>query len=130
MKPCRYCGKTYSLADFGIAKTTDTKTYRRQKCRFCYRETKNKLKTSRRGWIEAYKEAHGCIRCKIQDPRVLEFHHTDTKLKEFNIADYYYSQFGIEKLKKEISKCVVICANCHRILHAEEQNRLQESSMV
>jgi hypothetical protein len=124
MKPCRYCGKTYSETDFGVAKTTPTKTYRRQKCRFCYRETKNKLKAARKGWIEVYKSEKGCVRCKTTDPRVLEFHHIDTKKKEFNIADYYYTQYSVEKLDKEIKKCLVICANCHRILHAEERNRL------
>lgn len=130
MKPCRYCGKTYPITDFGVAKTTPTKIYRRQKCRFCYRKTKNKLKASRRGWIEIHKENQGCIRCKIRDPRVLEFHHTNSTQKEFNIADYYYSQYSLIKLEKEIAKCIVICANCHRILHAEERNRLKESSMV
>lgn len=124
MKLCRYCGKSYPESDFGVAKTTATKIYRRQKCRFCYRKTKNILKDNRRGWMETYKKEHGCIRCKITDPRVLEFHHTDIAQKEFNIADYYYSQYGIEKLEREIAKCVVICANCHRILHAEERNRL------
>lgn len=124
MKICRYCEKSYPESDFGVAKTTPLKIYRRQKCRFCYRKTKNKLKDSRRGWIETLKTEQGCLRCKINDPRVLEFHHTGIVKKEFNIADYYYSQFGIDKLKKEIAKCVVICANCHRILHAENRNRL------
>lgn len=130
MKQCRYCKKSYPETDFGVAKTTPTKTYRRQKCRFCYRKTKNTLKASRRGLIEKHKEKHGCVRCKVRDPRVLEFHHVDTKQKEFNIADYYYSQYSLVRLKREIAKCIVICANCHRILHAEERNRLQENSMV
>ena len=130
MKQCRYCKKSYPETDFGVAKTTPTKVYRRQKCRFCYRKTKNILKASRKDWIAVYKEKQGCVRCHIHDPRVLEFHHKDTSQKEFNIADYYYSQFSHEKLKLEIAKCTVICANCHRILHAEERNRLSENSMV
>ena len=123
MKLCRYCGHSYPESDFGVAKTTDSKVYRRQKCRFCYRKTKNVLKAKRRELIESTKEKQGCMRCKIQDPRVLEFHHIDSSKKEFSIADYYYSQYGIVRLEKEIAKCVVICANCHRILHAEERKK-------
>ena len=123
MKLCRYCKKSYPETDFGVAKTTDTKVYRRQKCRYCYRKTKNILKATRRDLIETTKAEQGCLRCKIRDPRVLEFHHLDTTQKEFSIADYYYSQYGVERLEQEIAKCVVICANCHRILHAEERNK-------
>jgi len=121
MKRCKYCGNLYPESDFGIAKTTVEKIYRRQKCRICYRKTKNILKASRRSWIDEYKREHGCTRCGILDPRVLEFHHPENVRKDFNIADYYYRQFGTEKLKHEIAKCIVICANCHRILHAEKR---------
>lgn len=121
MKLCKYCGKTYPESDFGVAKTTETKIYRRQKCRYCYRNTKNILRTKRIGRINTMKAEQGCVRCKIKDPRVLEFHHLDTSKKEFNIADYYYSHFSFDKLNLEIAKCTIICANCHRILHAEER---------
>ena len=123
MKLCRYCGNLYAEADFGVAKTTETKTYRRQKCRYCYRKTKNILRAKRIDAVDAIKEKEGCVRCKINDPRVLEFHHLNTSKKEFNIAGYYYSHYSFEKLEKEIAKCVIICANCHRILHAEERNK-------
>lgn len=123
MKLCKYCGKAYPESDFGVAKTTEAKTYRRLKCRYCYRSTKNILRTKRISRINIIKEEQGCIRCKIKDPRVLEFHHLDTSKKEFNIADYYYSHFSFEKLNQEIAKCVIICANCHRILHAEERSK-------
>lgn len=124
MKFCRYCNKSYPESDFGVAKTTPTKIYRRQKCRLCYRKTKNVLRTKRIEAVNIIKERTGCLRCKIKDPRVLEFHHLDTSKKDFNIADYYYSHYSFEKLEQEIAKCVIICANCHRILHAEERNKL------
>jgi len=123
MKVCRYCKELFPETDFGVAKTTENKVYRRQKCRYCYRNTKNVLRAKRIEKISTLKGASGCMRCKIKDPRVLEFHHLDTKKKEFNIADYYYSHFSFEKLNAEIAKCVIICANCHRILHAEERSK-------
>ncbi len=121
MKLCRYCQKTYPESDFGVAKTTENKVYRRQKCRYCYRKTKNILRTKRLDLINKIKENEGCVRCQIKDPRVLEFHHLDSSKKEFNIADYYYSHYSFDKLEIEIAKCLIICANCHRILHAEER---------
>jgi len=119
MKQCRYCNKSYPETDFGIAKTTDKKVYRRRKCRYCYRKTKTALKQRRRGWIDGYKKEKGCIKCGIKDPRVLDFHHL--RDKKFSISEYYYYQFGLENVKKEMEKCIVICANCHRVLHFEKK---------
>lgn len=47
----------------------------------------------------------------------LDFHHLDAKKKEFGI-----SKDGItrswEKNKKELEKCILVCSNCHREIHA------------
>lgn len=124
MKFCKYCEKYFPETDFGVAKTTPNKVYRRCKCRYCYRKTKNDLKEKRRGWINAYKEDRGCFKCGIRDYRVLDFHHKDESIKSFGISEYYYHQYDEQKLKNEILKCDVMCANCHRILHAENLKRL------
>jgi len=46
----------------------------------------------------------------------LDFHHIDEKSKSFGL-----SQRGLtrswERTKKELDKCVLVCANCHRELH-------------
>ena len=115
--------KIFPESDFGVARTTSEKVYRRAKCRQCYRKTKSVLKQKRRGFIDQYKLEKGCERCGITDVRVLEFHHKDSSQKDFAIADYYYHQFGVERLYDEIRKCNVLCANCHRILHFEARNR-------
>ena len=47
----------------------------------------------------------------------LHFHHRDPKKKSFGL-----SQRGLtrswEKVKQELRKCVLICANCHAEIHA------------
>ena len=47
----------------------------------------------------------------------LEFHHLDESKKNFG-----FSQKGItrswEKIKEELEKCILVCANCHREIHA------------
>ena len=116
MKLCKYCNKYYSESDFGVALSTPKKIYRRLKCRFCYGKTKKILVEKYQKILDKYKIKSGCIKCGTKDHRVLDFHHTANN-KEFSIGSARYNHFGIERVKKEIEKCVVVCANCHRIIH-------------
>lgn len=47
----------------------------------------------------------------------LDFHHTDSSQKDFNISDGVKS---FEKAKKEVDKCILVCANCHREIHHKQ----------
>lgn len=70
----------------------------------------------RRQLIVLYKLSKGCSICGYNKcANALEFHHPDDD-KEFNIGNM---KRGINKIKTEMEKCIVICANCHRELHAE-----------
>lgn len=44
----------------------------------------------------------------------LEFHHLNPKEKDFTVSG---KSWGVEKLKKEVDKCILVCANCHIELH-------------
>ena len=116
-KLCKYCNKYYPDLDFGVALSTEKKVYRRLKCRFCYNNAKQLVRDKYQKWINDYKRKFGCHWCGIKDERVLEFHHTNPKNKEFSIGHANYNHFGLDRIKKEIEKCAVICANCHRIIH-------------
>lgn len=120
-KLCRYCGKSCPESAFGVALTTKTKVYRRHKCRDCYRGTKQALIARHYEWLSSYKREKGCGRCGVRDPRVLDFHHKDKKDKLFGIGGFR-REVGFQKLKDEIEKCEIVCANCHRILHDEMRN--------
>lgn len=59
-----------------------------------------------------------CITCGYDRCQAaLDFHHIDPTQKEFGI-----SKDGItrswEKIQKELDKCVLVCSNCHREIHA------------
>ena len=123
LKECRYCHKQYPESDFGVAVTLPNKVYRRQKCRRCYRKTKKLLIVRHRKWIEEYKRQRQCVKCGIADFRVLDFHHKGFSGKDFNISDFRH-RVGLKKLKEEIEKCHLLCANCHRIVHYEEINQI------
>jgi hypothetical protein len=66
--------------------------------------------------IAAYKLAHPCP-CGYSDPRALVFHHRNPDEKEFPISRKL--SLSWEQLEVEISKCDVLCSNCHLILHAD-----------
>lgn len=58
---------------------------------------------------------------------VLEFHHKDTKEKDFTISGKSWSY---ERLKKEVDKCIIVCSNCHKEIHLKEENEIFLSSSV
>jgi len=47
----------------------------------------------------------------------LEFHHLDPNEKDFSLG-YKGHCTAWEKVKKELDKCVLLCSNCHKEVHA------------
>ena len=56
----------------------------------------------------------GYDRCKT----ALELHHLDPETKEFSIAQVVSNGAGRKRLFPELIKCVLLCSNCHREVHA------------
>ncbi|MDO8625996.1 MAG: hypothetical protein Q7K39_00880 [Candidatus Magasanikbacteria bacterium] len=54
----------------------------------------------------------GYNRCE----NALEFHHRMAKSKDFGISAKGYTR-SWAMVKKEIDKCILLCANCHREVH-------------
>ena len=48
----------------------------------------------------------------------LEFHHNDLSDKKFGISEKGYTR-SWKEVMKELDKCIMMCANCHRELHAK-----------
>jgi len=71
-----------------------------------------------REYLKEYK-SKGCSRCPMKHPAAIDFHHVDGD-KEISIGNVVKARWSIARLEKEIAKCILLCANCHRILHAEE----------
>lgn len=58
-----------------------------------------------------YLSAHPCIDCGEADPIVLEFDHMENKIDSIACVKRMYTTRSLEK---EIAKCEIRCANCHR----------------
>lgn len=88
------------------------------------RSKRNKAHNERRcelkQWFFDYKSKLKCIKCgENPHPAAMDFHHPN-----------HDNEKGIYRLKirsdrtellKELSKCVPVCANCHRIIHWEDK---------
>ncbi len=64
-----------------------------------------------------------CKNCGFNHPGALDFHHRDPSSKDGVIAEMVANKRSKEAILKEIEKCDVLCANCHRIHHYEERNK-------
>ena len=70
-------------------------------------------------WFFALKATYACIRCGENDAACLDFHHRDPEEKSEALGRaVWYNGWSRARILEEIDKCVVLCANCHRKLHA------------
>lgn len=60
-----------------------------------------------------------CNRCGESHIACLDFHHLDQSKKDGNISTLV-RRCSSEKLLEEISKCEILCANCHRKEHYKQ----------
>lgn len=75
------------------------------------KETNAKLRRKRNTeFLVNYLKTHPCVDCGEKDFLVLEFDHR--KNKSDNVSNLM--SYSINKILKEIEKCDVRCANCHR----------------
>jgi hypothetical protein len=67
--------------------------------------------------LRIIKQEMGCIDCGYNaDPVALDFDHVRGE-KRFNLAKIAFR--GVRTIQAELEKCVVRCANCHRIRSAQ-----------
>lgn len=131
-RKCHICGKEKQENDY--FKQKHRKDGFRVECKECtrkcateyYRKNKEKYKIRaryfkpqsnqrRREYIDTIKIKYGCQLCGIKEIVVLDFHHVSDKDFSINCSD----GCSMKKLVKEINKCVVLCGNCHRKVHAK-----------
>jgi hypothetical protein len=100
-----------------MQKAYNVKWYKKNRDQIRTRIKTNKLKV--KIWFKEYKKTLNCDRCPETDPVCLDFHHIDPSKKEIAISNAANSGWSIKRILKEISKCDILCANCHRKEHAK-----------
>ena len=98
------------------------KEYSRKHYEGNYAKRREQLNARRRElkaeW-DTFKCTLKCTKCGFAHPAALDFHHEDPSEKEYNI-NRLISNGQFKKAEAELEKCIVLCANCHRIHHYEE----------
>lgn len=82
-----------------------------------------KKKQEKNQFYQEYKSTLSCSNCGFSHPAALDFHHTNPEEKELSVATMQNRGYGKARILAEIAKCVVLCANCHRILHHDTRLR-------
>jgi predicted HNH restriction endonuclease len=64
-----------------------------------------------------------CLRCELHFTQshysVFEFHHRNPLEKDVSWNKLRLK--SLDKIKNELDKCDLLCANCHRIVHSESE---------
>lgn len=125
-KECSVCKKMLSIDNF----YTHHRTGYQSKCKGCHKIYRkkhyedNKVKYLKKAvvykkkeveWYRQLKQSSGCIICGEKEACCLDFHHI--RDKKFVISTSV-GRFSRKEILEEIKKCIVVCANCHRKIHA------------
>lgn len=129
-KRCSKCGEIKPIEEFGINRSREDG--RAHDCLKCHRlycrnnylsagvNRRNRIKVREqklKKFIGSLKSKLSCVECGENHPACLDFHHNDSSDKDFNIGNAWKGGWSEEKILKEVSKCSVLCSNCHRKLH-------------
>jgi HNH endonuclease len=136
---------------FGQHNTTDLTTFKSKASKFCpsckqllpahafyfrrkgkdlspyCRECMNRLTVERMRKLKekcvAYKGGK-CSKCGYNKfVEALEFHHINPEEKNLSLSTG--KGYSFEKVKDELDKCILVCANCHREIHVEMRLQLE-----
>lgn len=115
-KICKSCNKELPIKEFYKIKTG---CLHRSNCKIC--ENKSMIHKQRTTRIKMIRfKGSKCNKCKLEltdeNQSVFEFHHIDPTLKDKNYKSI--KGWSWKKIEKELEKCEILCANCHRIEHA------------
>ena len=105
---CKFCSVS-------LTEENQYKGNRLHACKKCYSQYQIQKGVEKKLFLI---ERHGgkCQGCGFQGHySVFDFHHLDPSQKDFQIKT---GKAGLSKLIKETDKCALLCANCHRLVHA------------
>jgi hypothetical protein len=113
-KICSKCGVEKPITDYhknGFDNKGNQKY--RGYCKTCANKREMERYWDKRAFVDAQRTQ--CVKCGETRSYVLDFHHKNETEKSFTIGAMKRGNKDI--IQKELDKCVVLCANCHRELH-------------
>ena len=106
--------------DLEKQKTAQRESYLRNKEEIKKRQPdiSQKFRKNRIEWYNSILATKTCIYCNESCTACLEWHHLDPSQKWKEVSTLFYSHYTKELILEEMSKCIVLCSNCHKKLHA------------
>jgi hypothetical protein len=68
-------------------------------------------------WLKEFKSTLQCNRCSENHPACIDFHHINPNDKLDFVSIMIRKGYSKIQILEEISKCEILCSNCHRKLH-------------
>lgn len=125
-RKCARCGEMKSASEF---RPRNSKNLSQGSCSYCdscenkrQKEAVRKRNTTRKDLKRKAVEYLGgkCELCGYNHClRSLHFHHKDGTQKDFTIGRHRHA-IHFEKIRQELEKCMLVCANCHGEIHENE----------
>ena len=112
---CPRCDKTKSTNEFYNRRGKEGASVY---CKKCVNKQTTERSQAFKKLIVDYKGGC-CERCGYNKSiSALEFHHINPEEKDFILGGLKNKVLN-DKIKKELNKCIMVCANCHREIHDE-----------
>ena len=109
------------------------KAYQRIKAKQYYEANKEKVKASSklskergRADFQIFKSSLSCTRCGENHPATLDFHHLIPHPDNLKINVLTKGGAYTKAIQEIMDKCIVLCANCHRVHHHDERAEAKE----
>lgn len=119
MKQCKTCLDVKPLTEFYTnGKQTSGKQKYKPLCIPCEENNRRSfVEEKRRILYELFGDS--CSICGYDKcSAALEFHHVDPSVKENKPSSLINNYSTVERMLAEVDKCILVCANCHREIHA------------
>lgn len=132
-RKCKQCLISKSLLDFYPTRLeckecskTNQREYRKINGEVIRKRTVKNRTNNKKEFVNLHNNM--CADCKISYPLpVYDLHHLDPKEKEYTPGHMFSRTF--ENAKEELDKCILLCANCHRLRHYYERLEFQYGRM-
>ena len=86
-----------------------------------YKSRKKRVIKENQKILYRYLESQHCLDCGEKDIVLLDFDHVGDD-KVLAVSQMLLNGYSWNTIKKEIAKCDVVCANCHRLRTARRAN--------
>ena len=132
-KVCKTCRDEKSISEFHISSRKNNIMH--PDCKECSAKYAREYRQSRRDYVAEYKMNKGCELCgfKAIASCQLDLHHVDPSTETYKGSHKSYDAgWSLERIDKELAKCLVVCKNCHALENYNEghwKNKYTDISM-